>query len=143
MQWVVALEAHAGAFHALDQQFIHFLAADPVNQHLDGNAGLRPFDQGIGEFAADVTGPADVCFEVDAVAGASDRLQHGGKYFGAVNDSCGDGEQRAKHGSGQDSFCHQVLIALYENGTPFEPHLVNLGDEEEKAAFTALWPTAA
>ena len=38
------------------------------------------------------------------------------------------------------SFCHKVLIALYENGTPFAPKLVNLQDEGERAAFRALWP---
>ncbi|MGB9369777.1 MAG: glutathione S-transferase family protein [Xanthobacteraceae bacterium] len=38
------------------------------------------------------------------------------------------------------SFCHKVLIALYENGTPFIPKLVNLQDEGERAAFRALWP---
>ena len=26
------------------------------------------------------------------------------------------------------SFCQKVLIAFYENGTPFEPHVVNLMD---------------
>jgi len=38
------------------------------------------------------------------------------------------------------SFCHKVLIALYENGTVFTPKLVNLQDEGERAAFRALWP---
>src|SRR5437870_83553 len=38
------------------------------------------------------------------------------------------------------SFCHKVLIALYENDTPFTPKLVNLQDEGERAAFRALWP---
>ena len=38
------------------------------------------------------------------------------------------------------SFCHKALIALYENGTPFTPKLVNLQDEGERAAFRALWP---
>ena len=38
------------------------------------------------------------------------------------------------------SFCHKALIALYENGTPFAPKLVNLQDEGERAAFRALWP---
>jgi glutathione S-transferase len=38
------------------------------------------------------------------------------------------------------SFCHKVLIALYENGTPFTPKLVNLQDETERTAFRALWP---
>jgi glutathione S-transferase len=38
------------------------------------------------------------------------------------------------------SFCWKVLIALYENKTPFEPILVNLGDPAERAAFLKLWP---
>jgi glutathione S-transferase len=38
------------------------------------------------------------------------------------------------------SFCWKVLIALYENGTPFEPILVDLGDEASRAAFKAVWP---
>jgi len=38
------------------------------------------------------------------------------------------------------SFCHKVLIALYENGTPFTPKLVNLQDEGERTAFRKLWP---
>lgn len=35
------------------------------------------------------------------------------------------------------SFCHKVLIALYENDTPFEARIV---DGETQAAFKALWP---
>ncbi len=36
------------------------------------------------------------------------------------------------------SFCHKVLIALYESGTPFEPCIVDLmGDAEE---FRQIWP---
>lgn len=38
------------------------------------------------------------------------------------------------------SFCQKVLIALYENETPFEAHLVDLGNEKSRAAFYALWP---
>lgn len=38
------------------------------------------------------------------------------------------------------SFCHKPLIALYENDTPFEPVLVNLGDEASRAAFLQVWP---
>ena len=38
------------------------------------------------------------------------------------------------------SFCHKVLIALYENDTPFESVVVNLGDREASAEFFALWP---
>lgn len=38
------------------------------------------------------------------------------------------------------SYCHKVLIALYENGTPFTPHLVDLGDKEARAAFKNIWP---
>jgi glutathione S-transferase len=38
------------------------------------------------------------------------------------------------------SFCMKVLIALYENGTPFTPHLVDLMDDTERAAFQKIWP---
>ncbi|RAK60319.1 glutathione S-transferase family protein [Phenylobacterium hankyongense] len=40
------------------------------------------------------------------------------------------------------SYCHKVLIALYENDTPFEPRLVDHGDPENLAAFRAVWPPA-
>lgn len=40
------------------------------------------------------------------------------------------------------SFCHKALIALYENDTPFEPVLVNLGEESSRAAFLKIWPLA-
>jgi glutathione S-transferase len=38
------------------------------------------------------------------------------------------------------SFCWKALIALYETGAPFEPHVVDLGDAAENAAFKAVWP---
>ena len=38
------------------------------------------------------------------------------------------------------SFCWKALIALYENDTPFEPHIVDLGDRAANAAFKAIWP---
>jgi glutathione S-transferase len=38
------------------------------------------------------------------------------------------------------SFCHKALIALYENNTPFTPHLVDLGNAESRAAFLKVWP---
>jgi glutathione S-transferase len=38
------------------------------------------------------------------------------------------------------SFCQKVLIALYENQTPFQSQLVNLGDASSRAAFFRLWP---
>ena len=38
------------------------------------------------------------------------------------------------------SFCHKVLIALYENDTPFEPHIVDLADEAQRSQFMTLWP---
>lgn len=38
------------------------------------------------------------------------------------------------------SFCHKVLIALYENETPFEARLVNLADEASSAEMLAFWP---
>ena len=38
------------------------------------------------------------------------------------------------------SFCQKALIAFYENDTPFESHLVNLGDAASAARFKELWP---
>lgn len=38
------------------------------------------------------------------------------------------------------SYCQKVLAALYESGTPFHPHLVDLGDEAARNAFYAIWP---
>ena len=38
------------------------------------------------------------------------------------------------------SFCWKALIALDENGAPFTPNLVNLGDPAQRAALLALWP---
>jgi glutathione S-transferase len=38
------------------------------------------------------------------------------------------------------SFCWKVLIALYENDTPFTAHSVDLGNESERAALLKLWP---
>ena len=38
------------------------------------------------------------------------------------------------------SFCQKVLVALHENDTPFEPHIVDLGDETSRAEFTRIWP---
>lgn len=38
------------------------------------------------------------------------------------------------------SFCHKVLIALYENATPFEAVHVDLGNEASRDAFLSIWP---
>jgi len=38
------------------------------------------------------------------------------------------------------SYCWKALIALYENGTPFTPNNVNLGDPDQRAALLKLWP---
>jgi glutathione S-transferase len=38
------------------------------------------------------------------------------------------------------SFCWKVLIALYENDTPFTAHSVDLGNASERAALLKLWP---
>jgi glutathione S-transferase len=39
------------------------------------------------------------------------------------------------------SYCHKVLIALYELGTPFDNKMVNPGDPAEREAFLRFWPT--
>ena len=38
------------------------------------------------------------------------------------------------------SFCHKVLIALYENGTEFEPRIVDFADEAQSAELETAWP---
>ena len=38
------------------------------------------------------------------------------------------------------SFCWKALIALYENDTPFEPHIVDLADTAARDAFFRLSP---
>jgi glutathione S-transferase len=38
------------------------------------------------------------------------------------------------------SYCHKVLIALYELDAPFEAAFLNLGDDAERSAFLKLWP---
>ena len=38
------------------------------------------------------------------------------------------------------SFCQKALVALYENDTPFDRRIVDLGDETSRAAFLAVWP---
>ncbi len=38
------------------------------------------------------------------------------------------------------SFCHKVLIALYENDVEFDKRLINFGDPADKAELLAIWP---
>jgi glutathione S-transferase len=38
------------------------------------------------------------------------------------------------------SFCHKVLVALYENDTAFDRRIINLGDEQDRAELLALSP---
>jgi glutathione S-transferase len=46
------------------------------------------------------------------------------------------------HAHPLSSYCWKVLIALYENDTPFTLKELNLGDPEEATAFARLWPIA-
>lgn len=38
------------------------------------------------------------------------------------------------------SYCHKVLIALYEHDIAFVPRVIDLGDPDERAELQALWP---
>jgi glutathione S-transferase len=38
------------------------------------------------------------------------------------------------------SFCQKVLVAFYENDTPFVPHIVDLADNDSATDFKKLWP---
>jgi glutathione S-transferase len=46
------------------------------------------------------------------------------------------------HSHPLSSYCWKALIALYENGSDFEPRLVDFGDPETLARFKSLWPMA-
>ena len=38
------------------------------------------------------------------------------------------------------SFCQKVLVAFYENDTPFAPHIVDLADAASSADLKKIWP---
>jgi glutathione S-transferase len=38
------------------------------------------------------------------------------------------------------SFCHKVLIALYENNIEFERRIIDFGNEGDRAELRAIWP---
>lgn len=38
------------------------------------------------------------------------------------------------------SFCHKVLVALYENDIAFEARIIDLGADKDRAELGALWP---
>lgn len=38
------------------------------------------------------------------------------------------------------SYCQKVLVALYESGAAFTPHLVDLSDAQARADLQAMWP---
>jgi glutathione S-transferase len=38
------------------------------------------------------------------------------------------------------SFCHKVLIALYENDVEFDKRLINFGEPADREALQAIWP---
>ena len=40
------------------------------------------------------------------------------------------------------SYCHKVLVGLYERGTPFEARVVDFSQPQAREQFEALWPTA-
>ena len=44
------------------------------------------------------------------------------------------------HAHPLSSYCHKALVALYENDTPFEFQMLDLGDAGARARFAALWP---
>lgn len=38
------------------------------------------------------------------------------------------------------SYCHKVLVALYEYAIEFEPRIIDLSNEADRAELQALWP---
>ena len=78
---------------------------------------------------------APVCNSNDAAIAAIASRQ-----FDLCNDSTGGHISLRLYFHPLSSFCWKVLIALYENETPFTPVAVNLGNPVERAALLALWP---
>lgn len=40
------------------------------------------------------------------------------------------------------SYCWKPLLALYETGIPFTPHIIDLADPAQRAELAAVWPFA-
>ncbi len=40
------------------------------------------------------------------------------------------------------SYCWKALLAFYETGIPFTPHVIDLADPAQRAELVALWPFA-
>ena len=40
------------------------------------------------------------------------------------------------------SYCWKALLALYETGIPFTPHVIDLADPAQRAELVVLWPLA-
>jgi len=38
------------------------------------------------------------------------------------------------------SYCHKVLVALYERGSEFERRIIDLGNASDRAELAAIWP---
>ena len=38
------------------------------------------------------------------------------------------------------SYCHKVLVALYENGIDFEKRIIDLANDADRAELQAVWP---
>ena len=38
------------------------------------------------------------------------------------------------------SYCHKVLVALYEHGIDFDGRIIDLGNQADRAELAALWP---
>src|SRR5262249_578677 len=83
-------------------------------------------------------------------AGREDPRRDGSAVSRCGRSRCSNGNQRREGGEPSmslnpyfhpfSSFCPKALVALYENDTPFEPHIVDLGDEKSSAAFKRIWP---
>jgi glutathione S-transferase len=51
-----------------------------------------------------------------------------------------DASELTLHFHPLSSFCQKVLVALYENATPFRPQHLDFYDEAQRTAFLLLWP---
>ena len=80
----IALHAHAGVLHQVEQRRVHLDAAGPVDDDRHRHAGAGAFGQGLGHLPSDLARPVDVGLEADGRAGGAHRRQHGGEDLDAV-----------------------------------------------------------
>ena len=114
-QGAISVYYHAGAFHAVEQRFVHLDAARPVNHDIYSDARSCAFRKCVGDLRANLARPVDVGFEVNGLLSLADRIEKGWKYLNAVFE---DGDTISRHYIWPEHYRHFVakLIVLDSGG---------------------------